>query len=520
MLEKYSLPIKFEQLGNVLDDRFIKVKIWIAHTGENRNNSIFSKEVLEGMIPSLSNAIILGYIGKNESGEADFEGHETRLVVENGEVDIKYVGRAWGVIPESNNAHFEFRYGEDGVEREYLVCEGVLWRKFPEVEEIFDRDSGYKSQSMELYPPSVQGYFNENGLFVFTQAKVEGACILGEGVTPAMISSTIEKFSVANNIKAEFSELLTEFNTHFSLAQEKGDNKVDNESKVVNADPNGESVSPDEFTESTVENPDLNAQGEESTNPDFSEKDKKKDKEDDENKGSEEDNEKDSDEKDDEKDSEKDSGTESKDDKDKEDEKKKKFTLQFELSHDDIRWSLYQAIENHEQFKDSWVWISQVFDSHAIVENEGDGKYYKVNYVKHENAVSLGEFEEIYPMWVNSSEKQAIELARNSFSKYEALEKEVEDLREFRAKAEYSAKEEKLTSYASLLSDKEYKALQDNLSSFTVTDLEKEIGLVLLRKNHFSASDKQAVEDNSSRISAVPAEPNFQYGTLSKYFTK
>lgn len=504
-------------MGNVLDDRFIKTKIWIAHTGENRNNSIFSKELLESMIPSLSNTMILGYIATDEDGNQDFKGHETRLVIENGEFDIKYVGRAWGLIPESNNAHFELRYGEDGVEREYLVAEGLLWKKFPEVEEIFDRDSGFKSQSMELFPPSVKGYVNETGQFVFTHAKFEGACILGENVTPAMISSTIEKFSVNDNIKAEFSEMLTEFNTHFSQAQEKGDNNlVDIENnpnvepetpevpatqeqfqapetpetpEVPATEPETEFTEPTEPTE-TPEVPETPAEPE----TDFAEK---KDEEDEDDKDEEK------------KDSEK---------KEDEDEKNKKFSITFELSHDDIRYGLYQAIEKHEQFQDSWAWISQVFDGHAIVENESSGKFFKVNYVKHENAVSLGDVEEIFPMWVNSTEKQVIEIARNSFSQYEALESEVNELRTFKAHVEMSEKEEKLTSYASALSKEEYKAIQDNLANFSVTDIEKEIGFMLLKKNHFSASNEPV--EVTSRVSAVPTEGNFQYGTLSKYFTK
>lgn len=515
-MENYmKLPIQFEKMGNVVDDRFIKVKIWLAHVGENRNNSIFSKELLESMIPSLSLVPILGHLATNEEGITDFKGHEEKLIIDNGEFSFKYMGRAWGVIPEANNAHFETRYGEDGVEREYLVAEGVLWRKFPEVEEIFDRDSGYKNQSMELFPPSVKGYVNEQGQFVFTEAKFEGACILGEDVTPAMISSTIEKFSVANDLKAEFSEMLTEFNTHFSKTQEKGDDPVENENTPVvepetpvvtepeapeqfeNQEP-VTPVTPDEpevtatepetsFSEPT-ENPEVPAEPE----TDFADNKDKEDEEDDKDK---EDNK----------------------DKDDEEDEPKKFTLKFELSHDDIRYGLYNALESHDQFKSTWVWISQVFDNHAIIEDEDNGKFYKMNYVKHENAVSLGEFEEIFPMWVNSTEKQVIEIARNSFTQYEALEQEVKSLREFKASSELSEKESKLTSYSAVLSKEEYKAIQDNLSNFSITDLEKEIGFMLLKKNHFSATNSQ---EEPTRVSAVPAEDNFQYGTLSKYFTK
>ena len=42
------LPVSYE-LSDYTDDRFKKVKIWIAHTGENLNYSVFSKEALEKM---------------------------------------------------------------------------------------------------------------------------------------------------------------------------------------------------------------------------------------------------------------------------------------------------------------------------------------------------------------------------------------------------------------------------------------------------------------------------------------
>jgi hypothetical protein len=492
MLDKYSLPIKFEQIVNVLDDRFMRVKIWIAHTGENRNRSIFTKEVLTAMIPSLSNTMILGYIVTNDNGEQDFKGHEEKLVIEDGEFKFKYMGRAWGLIPESNNAHFEFRYGDDGVEREYLVTEGVLWRKFPEVEKIFDRDGGFKSQSMELFPPSVDGYVDENGLFVFTKAKVEGATILGEGVTPAIISSTIEKFSVANNIKAEFSEMLTEFNTHFTLTQQKGDDPVDKdkvlepidnpevtpvepvveptpqpEPEVVEpvtefqAEPTPETVDPEPTPEPVIEaDPAVTPQ------PDQPEK----------------------------------------------------FTVTrtFELAQDDVRRKIYDNIDSYMSGKgfDSYFYIAQVFQTYFVVSDDYSDKYYKIGYEITNDNLSYGAVEEVFPMFVNQAEKSAIDISRTNFT---VLEQEVTTLRDFKAGIELAEKEQKLTSYTSILSEDEFKTIKENLVNFSMVDIEKEIGFMLLKKNHFSA-DKQ--EDHTSRVAFVPAEENFKYGTLSKYFTK
>ncbi|WP_144472975.1 hypothetical protein, partial [Bacillus pumilus] len=428
-----SLPVKFEKIEplNILDDRFIRVKVYIAHTGENRNKCVFSKEVLESMIPSLENIPILGYINKNDDGEEDFKGHEDRLVIEDNEIKIKNFGCAYGLIPVVNNARFEMKYAEDGVEREYLVAEGLLWRsKFPNVEEIFERDGGYKSQSMELYAPSVKGYLDEEGLYNFTQAKFEGLCILGEDVTPAMIGSTIEKFSFSDKIQNELSEMLNDFNTYFSKVEKKGDEKMDKQElenlEVTSTGTGEESLDNEEVVEG------------DSASTEFA-----KDKENDKEEGAD--------------------AEEDVEDGDEEEEKIKKFTRTFELSHDDIRNSLYDALDDHEELTDLYYWISKVFDSHAIVEKP-DGGFLKVSYAKHENSVTIGEFEEVFPMWVNEAEKSALEVARNNF---EAMQSELKELQDYKNKIEFAEKEQKLSTYSSTLSKEEYNAIKENLSKFS-----------------------------------------------------
>jgi hypothetical protein len=208
-----SLPIQFEKQEESEDSRFTKVKISILHTGKNLNNSIFEKNVVEDALPSLSNIPIVGYISTDKLNNADFNGHEQKIVISKDGVNIEYLGRVYGIIPETNNATFE-KKTVDGVEREYLVCEGLLYNKFPESIEIFERD-GSKSQSMELESSSIEGKFDKKGVYQFSKFKFEAACILGEGVTPAMTGSLIEKFSVST-MQDEMKELLAEFNNNFT----------------------------------------------------------------------------------------------------------------------------------------------------------------------------------------------------------------------------------------------------------------------------------------------------------------
>lgn len=499
----YSLPMdRFEEIKNVLDDRFTRVKIYIAHTGENRNNVIFSKDVLEAMIPSLSYIPILGFLEADENGEVDFKAHEEKLVITDKGFMLDYKGHAYGMIPPDNNAHFEFRYGEDGVEREYLVCEGLLWRKFTTVEEIFNRDGGFKSQSLEIKPDSVEGYHNDFGQFVYTNGKFEGLCILGENVTPAMVNSTIERFSVSdNNITNEFSDMLKEFSYHFSKI-EKGDEEVLDKEPVIEpvvepvTEPVVEPVVTEpvtEFTEPQPTEPVVEPTVEPVIEPVVEPEPEPQPIEP--------------------------VVTEpvvepvtefTADDKAPSD----KMIRTFELSHDDIRSSIYSALDSHETFSSTWNWISKVYDNHAVIEQEDEGKLYKVNYVKHETGVSLGDFEEIFPMYVNNAEKQALEIARTNFS---AMEEENKSLKQFKEKIELADKERKLSTYSTVLSKDEYETVSNNLSKFSMEEIEKEIGFMLLKKNHFSANNTENM-DTINRVPATNGVTENPYGSLGSYF--
>lgn len=495
-MSNYKLPVRFEELETIYDNRFIRVKIWIAHTGENRNACDFSKEVLESMIPSLANVPILGFI-ESKNGEEDFVEHNEKLHVdEKGKISLKYHGHAYGVIPEVNNARFENRYGEDGIEREYLVCEGILWRKFDQVEQIFERDGGYKGQSMELEPNSCEGYMNDKGIYVFTKAKFEGACILGEGVRPAMVSSSIERFSTNQVMKDEFGDMLNELNRFFSENKPKGDESVEDKDKDLNKPVENEPTEPvsegneGEEPETTTEPEGENADGEGTAD--------NKDGEGETGEGEE---------------PATSTGEEGEQASTEGDQAPTEFSRTFTLSHEDIRSKLYGALDKDSDFSDEWYYIDSVFDDHAVVNLEGSNKYFKVFYVKHEEAVEIGEKEEIFPMWVNAGEKLALDTARNNFASVEAENKE---LRQFKAQVQTLEKEQKLHEYSSVLSPEDIATLKENITKFTVQDMEKEIGYMLLKNNQFSVKEKEV----STKVKAVNNTQNNEYGSLASFFYK
>lgn len=212
-----NIPVNFEKIKEyqVLDTRFIQCKIFLMHTGENLNGSLFEKSVVESAMPTLANTPILAYIEENKDGEDDFTDHRQVLEIKNNKIKVSYKGKAIGVIPETNNAHFEMRVCDDGVEREFLTCTGLLWSKFDDSAEIFDRDKN-KQESMELHD-DYTGHFNKNNYFVFDSFKFYGACALGDDVAPAMRSASIDTVFTMSEIKNKLDEFTNYINSQSSF---------------------------------------------------------------------------------------------------------------------------------------------------------------------------------------------------------------------------------------------------------------------------------------------------------------
>lgn len=229
-----KVPVLFQKINNDFsnnetDTRFMEVKIWLMHLGKNYNGSYFSKEVVEEAIPTLANTPILGFVELDKNGEEDFSDHRSIIVKKDGEYSIKYIGQAYGTIPSDNDAKFEKRVGDDGVEREYLTCKGLIWRKNDEAIDIFERDS-IKPQSMELHD-DFDGNFEDDGLFHFTKFKFFGACALGDNVAPAMESATIEKDFSYNKMQDYIQAKMNEFKMLVSKQNEKDEDRSGNKNE-------------------------------------------------------------------------------------------------------------------------------------------------------------------------------------------------------------------------------------------------------------------------------------------------
>lgn len=217
-MKNLNVPVLFQTIKdfNVEDTRFTKVKIWLMHLDENLNGTSFTQEAVMNAIPTLAYTPIMGMI---EDG--DFLGHEQELVIEDDDYKLKTLTQAYGVIPEFNNAQFEDRVGDDGVTRTYLTVDGLLWNKWEDAIDAINSKQGKTGQSMEII---VQAYTvpDEDGVIGIERFQFDGACLLGDAVKPAMVSSNVE-LAFSDKVDKTIKEKLAVY----AKSLEEGGNKLE-----------------------------------------------------------------------------------------------------------------------------------------------------------------------------------------------------------------------------------------------------------------------------------------------------
>lgn len=552
-----NLPTHFEEIESSNDSRFQKVKIYIAHTGENLNKSIFSREVLENMIPSLSHIPILGLISEKDDGDKDFRGHEKNISLEDGKFKIKFNTHAYGFVPEDNNAHFEITGG-----KEWLVTDGYLWTRFIDAIELFNDASGSKGQSMEV--GDVEGYTDNRGRLVFTNAVFTGLCILGDDVPPAMTGSTVSTVFSKQDFKSTFEEMLAEFSAEKgekALATKKKQNDEPAVATTVTEPESSASTEPaksatpassantssasktaaepakaEDKTKASPASADSSTSGKASTNEPSAEPTtgEHEDVDDESAQMSSDKNDKDTNilnkneiafkkgEEDDEPDSD-----DAEDDK--EDKKfacgssKKKKKAQFELSLSDREHSLGDAV--YQKYVDGTVvqdiWPVEIFEDYGIFRfvnwSDDNRQLFRITYsVNADDSIKLGDKTEIFSMYVTQEEKNKIEDNR---AKLADLETKIAELTEYKNNIEMSKKEKALDEVKASLTAEQMKNIRGKFTEMSVEDVEREIAYAMYsaNKQEFTHSKRGGVRATNFN---AKQESDFGYGTADDLFRK
>jgi hypothetical protein len=508
-----TIPIRFEKDESAPnpDSRFQKVKVWIAHTGENLNGSAFSRKSLEGFAETLTGIPILGKIRTNEDGDSDFGSHEEVVTIKDGNVSIEMQTVAFGFVGEDNE--WSIQTASDG--KEWLVAYGNLWTRFTKAIDIFDESGGSKSQSMEI--ADIGGNVDNRGVFHIETGRFEGLTILGDDVLPGMAGSTISTQFEASELKQQLREMYSEY------AKEKGsENVAEKEPKSKALKPEDEKEK-DDFAKKPEDD--------KSKKTDASEEDKAK-KSDDasgdkkveepktEDPKSTDSEDKDKDPKtDDPKDDPKKVDDKSKSDdkenpKPAEDGKFKKKCKKFalingELSYNEIRQKIEESIEDST---DGYAFVADLYQDRVIYrsyQKDGESKFFEAPYSVDSGNVKLGEPTEVFAQFITAEQRDQLQTLQASV---QSLTAENTELREFQATTQEAEKNQLIESYEARLSEDKLAEIKTDLATKTFAAVKQDIALALMDEDTPQVSGVQAFNFKQTEKSGG------QFGSLSRLF--
>lgn len=506
-----QVPANFEVDSNIYQDNtllFGKVKVF--HIGPNRNGSSVTKNAAEKALSTIAYKPLLANFCEVD-GVKDFTSHDMEL---NDDGSVTYVEHQIGCFTADAPV---IQYDET-TEKEFVFAKVAIPREYTDACDIIERKNGTKV-SVELLVNEMN-YSAKDDILELTDIIVQGCTCLGtnpetgdsveEGMQGARLD--IVDFSVDNNsivdksnneLNSKMLEILEKLNdtiSNFNIQnfnQEGGENAMNKFEELL--DLYGLTVEDVTFEVEGLSDEDLEAKFVEvyGDAEEFKKKKKCSDEED-----------------------------ESEEEEDFAGCGKKKkrcavntenSTVEFELSHDDIRMALYGLLESTWD-ENSYAWVCEVYDNYFIYQKETYGdegydyKYYKQSYSKNEDNVELsGDPVEVFSTFVTESEKTALDMIRSQYEELKAFKENVE-------KQELKVQKDAIlesAEYAEIKDSEEFKALVADAEKYSVDELKVKADLIfaaaMKKKFNFEAKpEKKSVGINFN------AKPNKKsaYGNL------
>ena len=245
-----NLPVSYS-VDSFDNERFLKLRVKVMHTGLNLNNSVFGLEAVEAAKPTLANIPLLAFIKKvdGDDSQSDFAGHEYEIRITENDMKFVYLGRPIGIIPETNN--YALETDEEG--KIFVVVDAYVWKDYANSAlDILNRDE-VKKVSMEVIIDEYEWQSDYSYVDILAY-KYTGVALLGEDVREAMIGAKAEvvKFS-ADSISTMMQELKTAL-AAFSAAEPE-EEKEEEEVVENQMSANDSEDTTEEFTENEVDEP-------------------------------------------------------------------------------------------------------------------------------------------------------------------------------------------------------------------------------------------------------------------------
>ena len=481
-----QVPAYFE-VSDEEDDTLLFCTVKLMHSGENRNHSNVTDEALTKAAKGLAYKPILANFMEytdEETGETlkDFTSHD---MIINDDGTATYLEKQVGCFT-ADEPYFEVEE-ETGHNFLYGIC--AIPREYTDTCSIIERKNGTKI-SVELAVNSME-FDASKKVLNLTDVVILGATLLGkdpktlkdvgEGMKNARLD--IADFSTKNNsIFADYKNQMIELQERLEKLETACFNKDQNNGQNNNAEEGGNNKDMDKFNEllskygKTAEDIDFEYEGltDEELEAKFEEVFGEKKPEEDDNSDDNGSDGEPSDEGEGSSDTEDDTDTGVKEDNacgggSGSTKKKKKnaeepvedMVRTFTVSHEDIRYALYNLLDTVSMDDNDWYCITSVFDDYFVYESWNGGKIFGQKYTKENDNVAFdGDRYELFREYITADEKAQLDDMRSNYSSI------VEELNTYKSAEVYA---DKMTvfedeAYADYLETDEFKALMSDES--------------------------------------------------------
>ena len=522
-----QMPAIFEKEDNVDKDKegLTPFVAKAYHDHINLNNSEIKPEVLESTLPSaMLRPILASIVTDEETGEKDFGSHDFMFEEdEDGNEKIKYIEQPVGVIFGDNTIEYD---EEDDVNR--AILHGYLYNEY--CQDAVDIMNRRKTVDCSVELSIREMSFNAaDKVLTLDDFYVCGLTLLGSKVKPGMKGSkvTIEDFNKSNNSmfsnNKKVIELLETLNNTLSNF-----NKEQSSVQILSKE-GGNDKNMDKFNEllekygKTAE--DIDFEYEDMTDEELESKFEEVFGKLEENSTSEPSNDEGTDD-----------GDESEENPEvKEDnacggggsgttkKKKKKnsvenepMTKTYEISHDDIRYALYNLLASYEESDNDWYYITGVYDSYFVYESWNGGKIYGQKYTKDNDNVAFdGERYTLHKEYLTDSEYAELQSMRSNYAALKEF-KENAEKNELHAKREEILNSEK---YEAVSETEAFKELVKNMDNYSLEELEKEAKIIFadnFNMETFAVHAEKAQKNSTVKVFANvnKSKKDSRYGNL------
>ena len=448
----YTLSVQVPgnlNFSNEEDEDLLYTTVKVCHTLLNRNGSYISEKNMRNNMHTLKYKPLLASIVEDENGELDFNGHDMEF---NEDGTINYIEKQIGTFTV-DEPYLEYDKEQD---KTYVIATAVIPKEYTAAASIIEKKNGTKV-SCELKINEMQ-YNAKEKYLELTDFVFSGVCCLGESVGEGMLGSRLDiaDFSTENNSlryeeNNKLVEVLEKLNatlSNFSIDEthgKEGDEVAELEKfEEVVEEVTETTETTDEVVEEVTEEVTEESTEEVTVTEEMSEETTEETPE----------------------------VVVEENEESEQEQFAENLVRTFEISHEDVRFALYNLLGSYEEMDNDWYWITNVYDNYFVYENWDGTKVYRQSYEKDGDNVSFdGERVELFKELLTASEKAELEAMRSNYSVIET------QLKEYQIKEENAQKDALFVSddYSSISDKEEFKMLEENHAEFSVDELKSKL---------------------------------------------